>query len=369
MKRIVYLISLLVLITLIPISAAAAQAEDSPIVRAVFFWSPTCPHCHYVIDEVLPPLQEQYGEQLEIVSIELNSEAAATRFYTAGAALGLAPEEMGVPMMIVGDHLLMGSQQIPDELPGLIELYLAEGGVDIPAIAGLEDLALPAVASEPAAEAAADEPAQVEPAASSIDTTAPALVAEEQTGISGSILAFLVLIALPLALLFAGVALALARDGRLSPPAGGWVAWSIPVLAVIGLGVAGYLTYVETQLVEAICGPVGDCNAVQSSSYARLFGIPIGIIGLGGYLAILGAWVWGRSGNATARWLLFGMAAIGVVFSTYLTYLELFVIGAVCLWCLSSAVIMLLLLLAAAAWLAEVWASPEPRVRGRAARA
>ena len=368
MKRIAYLIFLLILITLITINTAAAQSGDSPKVRAVFFWSATCPHCHYVIDEVLPPIQEYYGDQLEIVRIELNSEAAATRFYTTGAAMGLAPEEMGVPMMVVGDNLLMGSQQIPDELPGLIDRYLAEGGVDIPAIAGLEDLALPSVSSPPAAEAAVEEPSQVEPAASATQTEAAALAAERPAGISGSIPAFLVLVALPLALLFAGLAVALARAGRITPPAGGWVAWSIPILAVIGLGVAGYLAYVETQLVEAICGPVGDCNAVQSSTYARLFDIPIGIIGLGGYLAILGAWVWGRNGNTTARWLLFGMAAIGVAFSTYLTYLELFVIEAVCLWCLSSAVIMLLILLAAAAWLAEVWVTPRSPVR-RAARA
>ena len=46
---------------------------------------------------------------------------------------------------------------------------------------------------------------------------------------------------------------------------------------------AGYLTYVETQLVQAVCGPVGDCNAVQSSSYARLFGVlPVGVLGASG---------------------------------------------------------------------------------------
>jgi uncharacterized membrane protein len=55
--------------------------------------------------------------------------------------------------------------------------------------------------------------------------------------------------------------------------------WPIPVLCLIGLGLAGYLTYVETTQVQAVCGPVGDCNTVQQSEYARLFGVlPIGII-------------------------------------------------------------------------------------------
>ena len=164
--------------------------------------------------------------------------------------------------------------------------------------------------------------------------------------------------------------LIMARSGGIQSPAAGWVAWSIPILAVAGLVVAGYLTYIETQMVEAICGPVGDCNAVQSSSYAKLFGVlPIGILGLVGYVAMLAAWFRGRSGSITARTLLVGMAAFGVAFSVYLTYLELFVIEAVCLWCLSSAVIMTLILLAAAAWLAGAWATGAPRATGRAARA
>ena len=349
MKRLFTLLLIPLLISLIPIAPAGAQAaagaEDAPKVRAVMFWMDTCGHCHYVIEEVLPPLQQQYGDQLEIVMIEVDSQAAAERFQAAGTAMGLAPDEMGVPLMIVGDHLLTGSQQIPDELPGLIERYLAEGGVDIPALPGLEGLAL-------AAEAA---PAESGPA----QTTA--------AGVSGSIPAFLVLIGLIMALIVVGVLLSMARKGSITPPQGDWVSWAIPVLALVGLGVAAYLAYVETQVVEAVCGPVGDCNAVQASPYARLFGIPVGVIGIGGYLAMLGAWVWGRSGNATARLLLLGMAAVGVVASIYLTWLELFVIEAVCVWCLSSAVIMGLMLLAAAAWLAAGWATPKPKLRRRAA--
>jgi uncharacterized membrane protein len=129
-----------------------------------------------------------------------------------------------------------------------------------------------------------------------------------------------------------------------------WQDWAIPPLALVGLCVAGYLAYVETTATPAFCGPVGDCNAVQSSPYARLFGVlPIGVLGAAGYVAILGSWLWSRFGNGRLSKLapltLFGLTLLGVAFSLYLTFLEPFVIGAVCAWCLTSAVIITALLL------------------------
>jgi uncharacterized membrane protein len=124
----------------------------------------------------------------------------------------------------------------------------------------------------------------------------------------------------------------------------------VPLLVVAGFVVAGYLSIVEVREVEAVCGPVGDCNTVQQSSYAKLFGIlPIGVLGLGGFLAILTAWAlrrWGPSRiSLRAAAALLALTAFGVLFSIYLTFLEPFVIGATCLWCLSSAAIMTLLFL------------------------
>jgi uncharacterized membrane protein len=129
-----------------------------------------------------------------------------------------------------------------------------------------------------------------------------------------------------------------------------WLELAIPILSVIGLGVSIYLTYVEFTHVQALCGPVGDCNAVQGSPYAKLFGVvPIGLVGAIGYIAILFAWSWRHfrtDGFARiAGPAMFGMALFGTLFSIYLTYLELFVILAVCIWCLSSAVIITTLML------------------------
>jgi uncharacterized membrane protein len=115
------------------------------------------------------------------------------------------------------------------------------------------------------------------------------------------------------------------------------------------MGVAFYLTYVETSGSEAFCGPVGDCNTVQISPYATLFGfLPVGLLGLIGYALLLIGWAVYHFGPKSLRWTsaiaVWGMAFFGVLFSIYLTFLEPFVIGATCMWCLGSAVIVTALL-------------------------
>jgi uncharacterized membrane protein len=128
-----------------------------------------------------------------------------------------------------------------------------------------------------------------------------------------------------------------------------WPDWVIPILVVIGLGVAGYLSYVELTHTDAVCGPVGDCNTVQQSSYARLFGfLSIGTFGIIGYTLIAIAWAVERFGapsmKDTAAIGLWALAGFGTLFSIYLTFLEPFVIGATCMWCITSAIIMTALL-------------------------
>lgn len=175
-----------------------------------------------------------------------------------------------------------------------------------------------------------------------------ALAAQEPVS-SGFGLAWAVMGLLVVSLLYALVAAVLAASGRQAPVFKGGSSILTPVLAILGLGVALYLTYVETQNVAAICGPVGDCNAVQTSPFAKLFGVlPVGLLGALGYVAILVAWALARRSKGTPGLLaavtIFGMALFGVVFSIYLTYLELYIIKAVCIWCLTSAVIMSLVL-------------------------
>ena len=117
----------------------------------------------------------------------------------------------------------------------------------------------------------------------------------------------------------------------------------LAALAVAGLGicVAGYLTYVHYAGLEPFCAGGGHgCERVQSSSYAKLGGIPVAVLGLGGYLAIATALL---APGERARLAAAALAVVGAGFSGYLTYLELFVIDAICQWCVASAVLLTLL--------------------------
>ncbi|MGI9097761.1 MAG: vitamin K epoxide reductase family protein [Solirubrobacteraceae bacterium] len=117
--------------------------------------------------------------------------------------------------------------------------------------------------------------------------------------------------------------------------------------AVLGVGVAGYLTYVHYAGLQPFCaGGSHGCERVQSSSYASLGGIPVAVLGLAGYLAIAAALVAPGEG---ARLAAAALAVSGFGFSAYLTYLELFVIDAICQWCVVSAVL-LTVLAALAVW-------------------
>jgi uncharacterized membrane protein len=113
---------------------------------------------------------------------------------------------------------------------------------------------------------------------------------------------------------------------------------AVAVLALAGVGVAGYLTWVHYADVDPICaGGGGGCERVQSSEYAELAGVPVALLGLIGYVAILGSLlVPGEAGRFAGALL----ALVGFGFSAWLTYVELFEIDAICQWCVASAVIM-----------------------------
>ena len=119
------------------------------------------------------------------------------------------------------------------------------------------------------------------------------------------------------------------------------------LLAVGGLAVAAYLTLVHYRDDLLVCS-VGGCHTVQKSPYAELAGIPVALLGLGMYI-VVAALAIGRmvrpaqSDNITLA--LFGLALAGTAFTIYLTYLELFVIHAICQWCVLFAIITWLLTL------------------------
>ncbi len=113
---------------------------------------------------------------------------------------------------------------------------------------------------------------------------------------------------------------------------------TLGVLASVGLMISAYLTWTHFVGVAPVCiSGSGGCETVQSSSYATIFGVPVAVLGLVGYaVLLLSVTLRGEVGV----YLGFLLALIGTLFSAYLTYLEVFVIGALCQWCLASAAVM-----------------------------
>ncbi len=427
-----------IVVLLMSLANAPAGAQETAV-RAILFYSPTCAHCHEVMNRVLPPLIDQYGERLTILTINTTQQSGTGLYMAVVEHFQVPQDRRAVPLLVVGDQVMVGSTEIPELLPGIIEFGLIRGGIDWPAVprvlqaleaqgiiesadevlrraeepaavvvegAGMEegadpdtvvvelpgdtaearpteeeiaaqDTGLPVGTAQPevpdtvpvevpeASMAAAapdsapgsevDRPGAIDPEPAGIVGTVQEAAAEianmsmaDRFALdkAGNTVAVIVLVGML-------VALALVLRGVLTDstmPV--WPGWSIPVLIAVGTVVAAYLSYIEITNSAAVCGPVGHCNDVQQSPYATLFGfLPVGILGILAYIAMAGAWVLSRSPAGSVRDLghigLWSMALIGTLFSVYLTFLEPFMIGASCVWCLTSAVVVTLILRAA----------------------
>lgn len=124
---------------------------------------------------------------------------------------------------------------------------------------------------------------------------------------------------------------------------------AIALLALAGLLISTYLTMYKTGMLGEIQCTIGGCEKVQSSRWATFLGLPVSAWGLGAYLTLLVVALLGVQPRfARERWValaLFGVSAVGVAFSAYLTYLEAFVIHAWCQWCVISAILITLIFL------------------------
>ncbi len=152
----------------------------------------------------------------------------------------------------------------------------------------------------------------------------------------------------------------------------------VALAAVPGLFVSLYLLLYKLGAYGTLaCGQGGSCSVVQASSYASFLGVPVAGWGAGWYVAVLGVSLWGahRAGSAgesgerrTGRTslagpggLLLALAAAGFLFSAYLTWVELFVIEAICRWCLVSAGLSIVILGLAAPEAGALFGRPGSR--------
>jgi uncharacterized membrane protein len=118
------------------------------------------------------------------------------------------------------------------------------------------------------------------------------------------------------------------------------------VLTVLGIGIASYVTYVHYAGIKPACTAGESCTKVQTSIYSELAGVPVALMGLIGYIAILATLLAPESERTRFATLVLTLGGFG--FSAYLTYRELFSIHAICEWCVTSAIVMTILMLLSA---------------------
>ncbi len=386
-------LSLALSIFLLPILTTAAAAQE-PVVHAVFFYGPECPHCHQVITEVFPLLFNTYGgDNIEINYMppespedeELENKAGPSIIEVSSAQLRILYVNLywpigrelydnsmemyggfdGVPRLIVGDTALIGGADIPGQFPGIIETGLAEGGIawpDLPQIDTIINklIPLPTPTAQPSEEPASGVTQSPESSQTLIPitpTTTPesippipdqnlTVIDRIKLDLTGNIISILVLLGMVASVIYAGVYM----FSKPNLQSESWRLWSVLALGVLGIGVASYLAHIETTGSMAVCGPIGDCNTVNHSEYVLLFNfLPIAVFGLIGYIAILITWIIAKTKSGIisdlALLAILAMTCFGTIFSIYLTFLEPFVIGATCAWCLSSAIDMTAMML------------------------
>lgn len=398
--------TVVILLLLLLLTLGTAGAQEQPKVRAILFYSPTCPHCHKVITEDLPPLFDQYGDQLIILGVDVSTQSGSEFFRTTIEQIEYPQEQVGVPFLLIADTYMVGADQIPAELPPLIAESLKADGIawpDIPAVQeflftqGFIDENGQDILPTPQAEPVEEEPATktADPTDTPQDTpqptktevvptqTSPPANDTQQTdsGITvltedttptdtGSVadrfnrdkiangIAVVVLVVMIGVVIWIGIQFMQAATPK------PWPDWIMPVLLVVGFAIAVYLGLIEVTGDEAICGPVGDCNAVQQSKYSKLFGvIPVAVLGMVGYVSIGASWLVSRRTDGKTQFYaqiaMFLFALFGLLFFIYLTFLEPFVIGATCAWCISSAIIMTLINLYATPIVLNAWAETD----------
>lgn len=134
-------------------SLTLAQSAEQPVVQAVLFYSPTCSHCHYVVTEVLAPLVNEYGAQLQILAIDSTQPGGAALYQAAVKRYEIPLERQGVPTLIIGDIVLVGSGEIPAQFPALVEEHLVAGGIGWPDISELNQIISAETTPEPSPSA------------------------------------------------------------------------------------------------------------------------------------------------------------------------------------------------------------------------
>jgi uncharacterized membrane protein len=333
--RLLILFCWLPLTFVLPNCAVAVTADGAPV-RVLLFYSNTgCAECSDLFAYYVPGLLERQGAHLEIAGLDVDRTEGALLYQAATAQYSLRPVWDGVPVALAGQRVMRGLNEIGsvlgDELEGLSREPASQQWPSLPGLVKL----LPSAIQDIRIRVAERGPLPPLPSATGNSA---------HSSFANALARALAIVVLLGMLVVLGGSVWRVWRGAWHGRSGDWRIWTG---VAVGLGISGYTAFTSLADIAPVCGPIGDCVAVQHSEYARLFGIPMGVLGLLGYTAILVCWILGRRLTPAGggwRWLPWGITLAGCLFSLRLTALEIFVIGATCLWCLGSAVTISLLL-------------------------
>jgi len=243
-KALVIGLTLLIAFSFLTTTAfAAGNQQDQPVVRAVLFYSPTCGHCAIVINEVLPPLIDQYGDQLEMIGINVGTQEGVELFQLFLDDWNIPEDRYGVPALVVGSTHLVGSGEIPEQFPGIIAEGLKAGGIDWPAIPMLAEIVGQAEGDQGQASSSQANSTQANDSTTLAEENIPVPYGTQltlwdrfQLDLAGNTLAVVVLLGMIVMVVWVLISLLRAESA-----AGKDWSWVIPILSILGLFVAGYL--------------------------------------------------------------------------------------------------------------------------------
>ena len=311
---------------------------NEPAVKAVLFYKPNCPECTKAISAVLTEIKRQYQSQLMILAVNTAEIEGGNLYLNAVLELEI-PLSTQLPTLIAGDRIFGGVSEIKTLFPIFLKESLTRGGTAWPAINSLDEI-LAKTPESSGREVAFWITGDRTDRYLTLKNNMFDKLKLDPLGNAVSIIMLIFMVGSVLIKTFYSKGLSLAR---ILPKTQGMV----PILAVLGMAISGYLTFVKYSNSEAFCGPIGNCNAVQNSSYSILFGfLPVSMAGLGVFFVIVFLWCINAYSKGKYSFLVrFNQLIIfaSMLFFIYLTFLEPFIIGATCSWCLSAALIMTIL--------------------------
>mgnify|MGYP001598545338 CR=1 FL=1 len=301
--------------------------------KAIVFYKNDCEECDEILHDILPRLVKSYQPNLSIIAINNSYPEGGLNYLDAMLLYNFSAAQK-LPLLLIDSEYLSGAEEIKEKLPEFIK----SSSGSHQKWKQLESI--PSLFTQNLNTADKKFAHMIEPIKGfGIDVILKKFERNYYKDEAGNRLAVVVLTFMLFSVI--GITFYLIKG---NPDISKNIPAAYPVILLVASGIAIYLFYSGITNSELTCGPVGECNTVQQSKYAVVFGfIPVSLLGTINYCIGIMCWFQSRRTSGKIREFLtlgaWGVAACGVVFFIYLTFLEPFIIGASCAWCLSAAVL------------------------------